>query len=244
VRPAEPAAKIAAAHLHDLAAKDEALVRAQDIRGALERAQLETQQRSSLDISAPVGYVELALAGDTKRDRTVEHRLARTAAAERAPAIMHAGEEALLEDVAQVSAAGAAQSSAPRLIEQLERGLAVAILEVLPAQTTPVDGEQTPTRRCRYQRELLDEVLSGACSGVGCAGACFGVECAGAGTCLAVGCAGACLGVRYAGACLGVRYAGACLGVRHAGECLRVGWSRHVCMSHRAAHRPPQQLRR
>lgn len=166
VRPAEPAAKIAAAHLHDLAAKNEALVRAQDIRSALEGAQLEAQQRASLDISASVGYVEPAFTGNTQRDRAVEHRLSRTAAGDGAPAIVDARDEALLEDVAQVSAAGAAQRSAPRLVEQLERGLAEAVLEVLPAQMAPVDGQETPALRRRYQPKLVDELLFVPCLGL------------------------------------------------------------------------------
>jgi hypothetical protein len=167
VRPAEPAAKIAAAHLHDLAAKDEALVRAQHIRSPLERAQLEAQQRTSLDISASVGYLELAFARNAKRDCAVEQRLARTAAAESTPAIVDTREEALLEDVAQVDPAGAAQRPASRLVEQLERGLAVAVLEVLPAQAPAVDGEQAPALGRRYVRKLVGEALPSSRRNVG-----------------------------------------------------------------------------
>ncbi len=92
--------------------------------------------------------------GHPERERALERGLQRAAAAERAAAVVHAREEALLKCVGDVIAVGEALAAGTAR-EQLEDGLAETVLEVLAPQQVAVGAQQPLAPGARHERDLL-----------------------------------------------------------------------------------------
>src|SRR4029077_11532487 len=158
-RPAEPATELARPHLQpDLTGQDESLIGAQRVRGPLDRAQIETEHRALLDVGASVDDLDFSMARAAERERSVEHRLRRAAPPEGTATVSDARDEAQLEHVVQVRPAREPQLAATRLGHKLDGRLAVAVLQVLPAQPWAVHRQQQPARGVCDQRDFLGGV--------------------------------------------------------------------------------------
>ncbi len=116
-----------------------------------------------MDLRARVDDLHLPLPRTPERERPLQRGGHRAASGDRAAAVEHAREEALLERVGEVLAGGEPPPGA-RSREQLEHGLAVAVLQVLPAQAVAVSAQQPVVRGARHERDLLYGVREGAAS--------------------------------------------------------------------------------
>jgi membrane protein len=125
----------------DLRDQHEALVGREPRRQARDLAQLQAVRDERGDLGAGVGELQPPLPRPTERQRRGERRLLRAAAAQRAAAVEHAREEALLEHVGEVPAGGVPLPAA-RGSEQLEHRLAVTVFEVLAVQPAAVGAQQ------------------------------------------------------------------------------------------------------
>ena len=92
--------------------------------------QLVAQQDGPLDIRAQVGWVYIGSLARGEGERAGERRFHRAAPAQRATAIVDSRQKPLIERVGDVHGPLEGASS-PGSGEQLERGLAVAVFEVL-----------------------------------------------------------------------------------------------------------------
>jgi hypothetical protein len=160
--PAEPLAELGAAHpQRDLAGEHQPLVVAQERRELGHPLQLESKGDQRVDLRARVDDLHLPLPRASERERPLQRGGHRAATGDRAAAVEHAREEALLERVGEVLAGGEPPPGA-RGREQLEHGLAVAVLQVLPAQAVAVGAQQPGVRGARHERNLLDGIREGA----------------------------------------------------------------------------------
>ncbi len=114
-----------------------------------------------MDLRARVDDLHLPLPRAPERERPLQRGGHRAAAGDRAAAVKHTREEALLERVGEVLAGGEPPPGA-RGGEQLEHGLAVAVLQILPAQAVAVGAQQPVVRGARHEREELDGIREGA----------------------------------------------------------------------------------
>ena len=112
------------------------------------------RQHQPLDVGACIGDLHAAAHTGGDRQRARKRRLDRTAPAQGATAIVDAGEESLLERVADVSATGKS-AFAPGAGQQLERRLAVAVLKILAPEPVTVSGEQQIAPRARHEPNRL-----------------------------------------------------------------------------------------
>jgi inner membrane protein YhjD len=196
-----------------------------------------------VDLRARVDDLHLPLPRAPERQRPLQRGGHRAAAGDRAAAVEHAREEALLERVGEVLAGGEPPPGA-RGREQLEHGLAVAVLQVLAAQAVAVGAQQPVVRGARHERDLLGGVRAGA------AGRPKGDRPEGGGTrpgpALPAGRPLGGVSARGrpidARASARARPIGVQAGAR--GRRARRGWGRHTGMSHQTAGGPPSQIRR
>ncbi len=139
--PAVDATELGATRLTGkLACEHEPLVAGERVRESSNAAQVLTQECQPLDVRARVGHVyPTACAAKHKRAR--QGGLDRAAPAERTAAILDAREELLLERVGDVGGTGELLSASDAG-QQLERRLAVAILEILVPKSVTVGAEQ------------------------------------------------------------------------------------------------------
>jgi membrane protein len=140
-----------------LAGEHEPLIAGELDRRFRDPPQIVTQQREPLDVGAHVGELDPIVLADGEPPRARARRLDRAAPAQRAAAVVDAREQSLLERVGDV---GVARERAPasRPGEQLERGLAVAVFEVLARQPMPVSRQQAFAARARDERHRLGGV--------------------------------------------------------------------------------------
>lgn len=104
--PAVCAAELTAIHIaRELACQHEPLVLGELPRELADAAQLMAQQREPLDISARVGDIHFMLVTAAEWQCSCDGSLDRTAAAQRAAAVVNARQQALLECVGYVRAA-------------------------------------------------------------------------------------------------------------------------------------------
>src|SRR5436190_15176384 len=131
------AAELAAGNLRQLRGQHESLVGGQISRQSAEAPQLLAQDHELLELSPQIDDVDLPLADRVDGERRLERGLHGAAAGERSAAIVDAGEKPLLERVLDVRPAGEPRPlQRPR--DELERGLAVTVLEVLGPQAVAV----------------------------------------------------------------------------------------------------------
>ena len=138
----------------ELACQHQSLVIRELAREPHDAAQVLAQTDQPLDIGTRVGDVYASAGADGENERACQRRLHRTAPVQRTAAIVHARKELLLERVGDVGATGEALSPSGAR-PQLERGLAIAILEILASQTVTVRGEQQLATRAGDKRDRL-----------------------------------------------------------------------------------------
>jgi hypothetical protein len=114
------------------------------VREPSDAAQIVACLHQSLDIDPRVGYLHPIAGATPQRQGAGERRLDRTAPTESTAAIMDSGEKSLLQRIAYVRAIGEFTST-PGARQQLQRRLAVAILEVLATQPVTMRSEQQLT---------------------------------------------------------------------------------------------------
>ncbi len=135
-------AKLGAPHLQPhLALQDQLLVRCQLESERFDATQLLAEDDERLELGAEINELELVLVEAVERDGCLDRSLHRAAARKRAPAIVDPRDEALLKGVRDVSSAGEAPTTTG-VRDQLECRLAIAVLEVLLAQSVAMESQQ------------------------------------------------------------------------------------------------------
>jgi membrane protein len=184
-----------------------------------------------VDLRTRVDDLHLPLPRAPERQRPLQRGGHRAATGDRAAPVQHAREEALLERVGEVLAGGEPPPGTCGR-EQLEHGLAVAVLQVLPAQAVTVGAQQPVVRGARHECDLLGGIRAAADRSKG-----DRPEIGGTHPDPALR-AGRPLGQASAqGPPIGVQ-------VSARGRRVRRGWGRHTGMSHPAPEGPPSQIRR
>src|SRR5262245_26438925 len=153
-RPAVGATERNPGDLAQLARENETLVGGQLPREQLDLAQLVAEHDELLELRTLVDDRDLFLSDRPQRDGGLERRVYRAASSHGPAAVADAGEESLLERPAGTHATGEAAPSA-RVGNELERGLAVAVLEVLPTQEVAVGPQQKLPLGPRDHGQLL-----------------------------------------------------------------------------------------
>jgi hypothetical protein len=156
--PPEARAELRAIHSkRDLGDQNETLVEGEAGRDESHPAQLQAVDDERQDLGAGIGGLDSPLIRPTQREGALQGRLQRTAAVHRATAVQHAGAEALLERVGKVQATGEPLPAASAH-EQLEHGLAQAVLEILAPQPVAVRAQQGLTAGTGHERDELGGV--------------------------------------------------------------------------------------
>jgi membrane protein len=125
-------------------------------REAADQPEVVAQQGQSLDVESSVWHVHLTLPLP-EWQRGGHRRLDRATSAQGTTTILDAREEALLERIGDVGAARE-RRVAPGSLEQLDRGLAVAVLQVLPGKTMSMSREQQLAARADHQPDSFGRV--------------------------------------------------------------------------------------
>jgi hypothetical protein len=156
--PPEPGTELRAVHLkEDLGPEHEPLIGSEPGGDLRYTPQLQAAEDEWMQLRAGVRNLELPLAGPTKRKGSLERGLHGAAPTNGTEAVVDTGEEALLEGVGDVGAAGEPLPAAGTR-EQLEHGLAEAVLEVLGPQEAAMGAEQPRAPSPGNERDLLGGV--------------------------------------------------------------------------------------
>lgn len=123
----------------ELTFEHQSLVGRELTREAADQPEVVAQQGQALDVEPNVWHVHPALPRP-ERQRGGHRGLDRTTSTEGTTTILDAREEALLERIGDVGAARE-RRVAPGSLEQLDRGLAVAVLQVLPGEPVSMGRE-------------------------------------------------------------------------------------------------------
>jgi hypothetical protein len=157
--PPKPLAELGTVHPEgDLAGEHEPLVVGEPGRELPHTPQLQPVRHERVNVGPRVGELEFVLAGAAQREGTLERGLHRAATAERPAAVVDAREKALLERVLDVGTAGE-PLAAPRSGQELEHGLAQAVLQVLGPQPVAVGPQQPCVLGARHEGHLLGGVV-------------------------------------------------------------------------------------
>jgi membrane protein len=125
-------------------------------RESTDQPEVVAQQGLALDVEPSVWHVHSTLPRP-ERQRGSHRRLDWTTSSESTTTILNAREEALLERVGDMGTTGE-RRVAPSPLEQLDGGLAVAILQVLASESMSMGREQQLAARADYQRDGLGRV--------------------------------------------------------------------------------------
>lgn len=158
-RPVVQTTELGALHLQgDLTCQHQALVRGERARVPAQPFEIVTDERHSLGLRARVHHIDRALlAGE--RDCALERGLHRAASSQGPPSVVNSRQEALLDHVGDVRAAGKAPS-ATSLDDELERGLAEAVLQVLASQPVSMNPQQQIATGAGHQRHRGRRILA------------------------------------------------------------------------------------
>ncbi len=159
-RPPIESAEVGSRHLQcNLCRQHEALIGGQRAARSADRPQFLSQQHELLELGPGVGDIDVA---DPLPERMgpLERRLDRAATRQRPAAVGYPRQESLLERVREVAPAriGAAPAGAQH---QLQRRLAVAVLEILAAQPEGVYAQERLAPRICHEANLLDGLRFG-----------------------------------------------------------------------------------
>jgi hypothetical protein len=149
-----------------LTGQEKPLIRGQLSCKGLDAPKFLAQENQLLELSARVNELERFLSEAVERNGGLDCGLNRAAARERPSSVVHPGQESLLERVRRVGSARETPA-ATSVRDQLERGLAVAVLQILRSQPVTVDAQQDPTLGvCDLGHELglVEEAQSGECA--------------------------------------------------------------------------------
>jgi hypothetical protein len=156
-RPAVPAAELRATPLGQLPREHRSLIRCQPLGERCQAAEILSQHHELLEVGCHVCDVGLLFDSAADGNRRLERRLHRTAPPQRSPAVLDAGHELLLERILEMLATAEPRSSdGPG--QQLEGGLAVAVLKVLRAQPVSMRPQQKLSSRECDQGDLLHRI--------------------------------------------------------------------------------------
>jgi hypothetical protein len=162
VKPAELDALL----LRELGRKNEPLIRRELLNEQLQASQLLARDRHSLGFGAGICKLYLNLIRASQRHRCLERGLHRAPSRQRTPPVTDPRDEPLLDDVRQVPTTRE-DSPLACIRHQLECCLAIAILEVLPAQSMTMRTEQQLALGARDQSDLLSWVEPSSCKPTG-----------------------------------------------------------------------------
>jgi membrane protein len=155
-RPTVPATELAALHVaRELTRKHEPLVVGELRRELADATQVVAQHRKPLDVGPSVGDLNAAAFAIDEWKRVRERRLDRATPAERAAPVVHAREQALLERIGNVGVARERYATLGAR-QQLERRLAVAVLEILVRETPAMRRQQQLAARASDERDRFD----------------------------------------------------------------------------------------
>jgi hypothetical protein len=155
--PALPTAKARARLIGELTRQDEPLISTQRVHARLHPLKFVACQHELLEVRAPVDNRRLGLLCCRERERASQRGLHRATSPKCSPHVTDARHVTQLERVADMPWSRE-RSAAARAIEKLQDGLAVAVLEILPAQQVPVRPKQHLPFRERNSCHLLDGV--------------------------------------------------------------------------------------
>lgn len=163
-RPTLASAEVSWAQLAgQLVAKHELLVFAQMLKGLDQQAKPQAVVDQLLDVGPHIGRLELARFFGSQRRRLGERRLDAAASKDRPPTIPDARIESLVKRIGYVSVARE-RPTRSRGEQQLEHGLAVAVLEVLPRQPPAVGAQERLPSGSRDERHCLCRVARASAS--------------------------------------------------------------------------------
>jgi membrane protein len=132
------------------------------VRESSDAAQIVAQEGESHDVSTRVCHIHPTARAAGEGKRASQRRLDRAAPVQRTTTIMDAREEFLLERVGDVGSTGELFSASDSA-QQLERRLAVAILQVLAPQPPAVGGKQKLATRAGHERDRLAGIEQAKC---------------------------------------------------------------------------------
>src|SRR5437588_2610878 len=157
-RPSMLEAELGGARLggSQLGREDHSLISRELARGASDLAYFLAHDDIALDVGAAVDYRD-AVVASCERQRGLERRLHRAAAADRASAISDARVEAQLERIAEMPVVRICATSA-NVHDELEHGLAIAILEILAPESMAIEMEEQGALRERDHRDRFRRV--------------------------------------------------------------------------------------
>jgi|GEM_PF-320888 len=141
----------------ELIFEHQSLVGRELTRQAADQPEVVTQQRQALDVDACVYHVHSTLIPSPKWQRRCHRGLNRTTTPEGTATILNARDEALLQCIGDVGAIGERRVASGSL-EQLDGGLAVAVLQILLSEPVSMGCEQQLAMRAYHQRDRLGGV--------------------------------------------------------------------------------------
>src|SRR5271166_4450933 len=155
--PAKLLACLLSADLQQLAGEHQSLLLGQTPCEPLDATHLVAQHDELLELSSNVDDLDLPLARTSQRNRDLERGLHGAPPRQCAATISNSGLEALLENVGEVQPVDE-RAPLARIHNQLECGLAVAVLEILPTQLVTIRSQQQLTPGPRHERHLLGRI--------------------------------------------------------------------------------------
>jgi hypothetical protein len=141
-------------HLTDLSGERETLITREQPRKHLHLPQFVAEQHQLLESHTTVGYVDHRLFAGAEPSRALKCRGHRAPPAERPAAIVDSRPEALLESMDDMEPIRKSRA-VPCAQHQLDRRLAVGVLQVLAAQAKAVRAQQPSALRDSHDCDLL-----------------------------------------------------------------------------------------
>jgi membrane protein len=128
------------------------------------------QQHEPFDVGARIGDLDSATLTSGEWERRRDRGLDRAAPAQRAAAVVNPRQQPLLESVGDMSVTGE-HPRAPCAGQQLQRGLAVAVFEILAREAVTMRGEQRFAARTRDGRDRFEGIEPAQSAGLALRGA-------------------------------------------------------------------------
>ena len=150
-------AELATLEIQQLRRKDQSLIRCQLPNKRLQAAELLASDRHPFGLGARVGDLDLGLVRTTQWHGALERGLHRAPSRKSAAPVADPRDEALLDDVGEMLGARENGPSAG-VGHELERRLAEAVLEILPAQSMTMGAKQHLAPGARHLGDPLGRV--------------------------------------------------------------------------------------
>lgn len=162
--PPVQAAELAPRHRFQLAGQDQPLIGRQLLHMAADPAQFVPEHHELLQVRPHIDDLDTLIAARPQRQGGLQRGLHRASPRDRAPTVTNPGLKPLLEQVAEMHPVGESATLANER-NKLERGLAVAVLEVLRPQLISIDTQQHVALRSHNQSHLLRRIAAAPAPG-------------------------------------------------------------------------------